>query len=90
MRSERDERAIDPLERHPVAAGLDAAQPDPFLTHQEARDAEYSRVMAEKAKDRETIRTLKKLLWREVARHRRAHRYTNAKDIEIALHRLDT
>jgi hypothetical protein len=83
------ERADHPLTGHPVAAGDDAPQPDPISAHQEARDAEYSRVMAEKAKDRETIRTLKKLLWREVARHRRAHRYTNAKDIEIALHRMN-
>lgn len=65
-------------------------EPEQFLTHQEARDAEYSRVMAQHARLTAEIRTLRKLLWREVARHRRAHRYTNAKDIEMALHRLDT
>lgn len=63
---------------------------DPAALHQEARDAEYSRVMAQHARLKLEIRTLKKLLWREVARHRRAHRYTNAKDIEMALHRMDT
>ena len=45
--------------------------------------------MAQHARLTMEIRTLKKLLWREVARHRRAHRYGNAKDIEVSLQRME-
>lgn len=76
--------------RHAPTAGdsgaTTAAAP---LSRVELLEAEHSRVMAEKSRDRNTIRALKKLLWREVARHRRAHRYGNAKDIEVSLHRLE-
>lgn len=38
---------------------------------------------------RDQVARLKKLLWREAMRHRRAGRYTNAKDIETALQHME-
>jgi hypothetical protein len=53
-------------------------------------EAEHARVMAETAGLRAQIARLKKLLWREAMRHRRAHRYGNAKDIEASLQTMET
>lgn len=78
------ECAADPrASRHAVAAGSDADPSAPSRV--ELLEAEHSRVMAETAGLRAQIARLKKLLWREAMRHRRAHRYGNAKDIETSL-----
>ena len=82
-------RADPPHTRHAVGAAGDAPAAAPALSHDEARAIEYSRLMAQHAGLRNEIRTLKKLLWREVARHRRAHRYRDANDIEYALRILE-
>jgi hypothetical protein len=59
------------------------------ISRVELLEMEHSRVMAQTAGLKDQIRTLKKLLWREAMRHRRAHRYRNAVDIEVALQRMD-
>jgi hypothetical protein len=48
-------------------------------------EAEFSRVMAQHDDLKRQIAVLKKMLLREIVRHRNAHRYTAAKDIEVSL-----
>lgn len=55
----------------------------------EILEEQFSAVMAVQGRRDDVIKKLKRLLWREVARHRRAHRYHDAKDIETALQHID-